>query len=165
MHPELVESFWEFEQGMTSLLADIFPAITARKPYLGREKILASLVEFIEKERHKKASELIQQSVSINLKHGFSVDMAGRLELILLFGILGNAVPTIFWLLANIFSRPLLLKDLRQEVTRVVTEDGTTRIIDVGLLRSSCPLLISVFGRRCEPLQISHRPAGCLPTR
>jgi cytochrome P450 len=145
MHPELVKSFWEYEEGMVSLLADVFPAITARKPYLARKKILDVLVEFVEKARYRKASPLIQQRVSINLKHGLTKKMAGHAELIMLFGIMGNAVPTTFWLLANIFSRPELLEELRCEASKAVTQEGGKRIINVAMLRSSCPLLVSTY--------------------
>ncbi|OCL13372.1 cytochrome P450 [Glonium stellatum] len=147
MHPSLINDFWNYESGMIALLADIFPAITARKPYLARERILKGLQEFVEREHYKKASLLIQQRVSINLKHGLTTKMAGNAELIMLFGILGNAVPTTFWLLANIFSRPALLTELRQEAEKAVTrKDGQKEaVIHVNVLKTSCPVLVSTY--------------------
>jgi hypothetical protein len=152
LHPELVKDFWVFEAGLIALLANIFPAVTARRPYLARKRILTALTEFVEQEHYKKASQLIQQRVSINLKHGLTTEMAGHGELIMLFGILGNAVPTTFWLLANIFSRPDLLQELRNGVAQAVTvtkpDDGAateTRTISVSKLRTTSPLLISAF--------------------
>jgi cytochrome P450 len=151
MHPELVKDFWDFEEGMIPLLVDFWPAITARKPHRAREKILDALTEFVEKGRYKKASTLIQQRVSINLKHGLTPKMAGHGELIMLFAIVGNAVPTTFWLLANLFSRPELLAEVRQEIGKAVvtTESGggeeEMRTIHVEKLKSVAPVLLSCY--------------------
>lgn len=78
MHPELAKDFWVFEQGIMGLLADILPSIFARKVYLARKRVLAGLVEYVKKERHKRASPMIQQRVSINLKHGIAPEMVGH---------------------------------------------------------------------------------------
>jgi cytochrome P450 len=150
MHPELIKDFWIFEQGMFGLLADLLPWIFARKVYLARKRILAGLVEYIEKERYKKSSTIIQQRVAINLKHGITPEMAGHCELIMLFAIVGNAIPTSFWLLANIYSRPELLVEVRKEIEKAVTtpNDGggvERRIIHVDMLKSVAPVLTSCF--------------------
>ena len=145
VHPDLVNDFWSYENGMVPLLADICPAITARKPYLARKRLLKDLQEFVETERYKKASTLIQQRVSLNLKHGLTTKMAGNAELVMLFGIVGNAVPTTFWLLANIFSRPALLAELRQEAEKAVVRKAKEAIVSVNILKTSCPLLVSTY--------------------
>jgi hypothetical protein len=150
MHPDLIKDFWVFEQGMMGLLADILPSIFARKVYLARKRILEGLVEYVQKERYKKASTIIQQRVSINLKHGITPEFAGHGELIMLFAIVGNAIPTTFWLLANLFSRPELLEEVRGEIERAVVvmkgEDGVERrTIHVDMLKSVAPVLTSCF--------------------
>ena len=150
IHPELIKEFWVFEQGMLGLLADILPSIFARKVYLARQRILAGLVEYVKNERYKKASPMIQQRVAINLKHGMTPEMAGHGELIMLFAIVGNAIPTSFWLLANLFSRPELLAEVRGEIEKAVTvikgDDGKeTRSIHVDMLKSVAPVLTSCF--------------------
>ena len=145
VHPDLVSDFWSYENGMIPLLADICPAVTTRKPYLARKRVLKGLQEFVETERYKKTSTLVQQRVSINLKHGLTTKMAGNAELIMLFGIVGNAVPTTFWLLANIFSRPALLAELRQEAKKAVIRKDQEAIVSVNILKTSCPLLISTY--------------------
>ena len=150
MHPELIKDFWVFEQGMMGLLADVLPSIFARKVYLARQRILEGLVEYVEKERYKKASTMIQQRVNINLKHGMTPEYAGHGELIMLFAIVGNAIPTTFWLLANLYARPELLAEVRSEVEKAVvvvkSEDGEEkRIIHVDKLKSVAPVLTSCF--------------------
>ena len=146
VHPDLVKAFWDYEAGMIPLLANVFPAITARKPYLARKAVNAGLVEFIESGAYQDASPMIRERVDINLKYGLGTKMAGHAELILLFGILGNAVPTTFWLLANLFSRPELLQRVREEtLTAVGTDENGQKVISVGKLKAACPLLVSTY--------------------
>lgn len=146
MDPSLVESFWDFESGMLALIIDILPSITTRKAHLGRERIAKSLVEYIQKKRYHKASQVIQNRVGLNLGHGFSESEAGRSEIILLFAILGNAVPSTFWVVANIISRPDLMMEIRKEIESAVTENADGgRNIDLPTIESSCPLFVSTY--------------------
>lgn len=151
MHPELVQKFWDYEGGMIAVMADVFPWLTARKPWKARQAINAALQEFVEKEYYRSASPMIQKRVAINLKHGLTTEMAGHAELILLFGIIGNAVPTTFWFLANVYARPELLAQIREETSQAVlctrSEHGKTKekVIDVSKLKTLCPLLVSTY--------------------
>lgn len=142
----LVDAFWDFEANMLGLIIDIFPSITARKAHRGRERVAAGLVDFIRQKRYHKASQVIQNRVSLNLGHGFSEVEAGRSEIILLFAILGNAVPSTFWIVANILSRPDLLDEIRTEIELAVTDnEDESKRIDVSVLESSCPILVSTY--------------------
>jgi cytochrome P450 len=153
MHSELVEDFWVFEQGLIGLLADVLPVITARKAHLARRRIIAALVEYVEKESYKKASPMIQHRVAINLKNGITKEMTGHGEMIMMFAILGNAVPTTFWFLANLFSKPKLLQEVRDEIKNAieVTNKAETgagveiRTIHVDMLKAGAPVLVSSF--------------------
>ena len=150
IHPELVKDFWIFEQDMWELLVDVLPSIFARKVYLARKRILDGLVEYVKEERYKKACPLIQRRIAMNLKYGVTPEMAGHAELIMHFAVLGNVVPTTFWLLANLFSRPELLTEVRGEVGKAVTtarsDDGQDiKTIHVDMLKSVAPLLTSCF--------------------
>lgn len=152
LNPSLVRDFWTWERGMVSVMANIFPSFTARKPYLARKAINMALEDFVAKEHYRAASPMIQKRVQINLKHGLTTKMAGHAELILLFGIIGNATPTAFWVLANIFSRPSLLAKIREEtsqaVRRVHSDAGTAareNVINVTHLKARCPLLVATY--------------------
>ena len=153
MHPELEDEFWTFEDGMLGLVIDILPQVTARRAFYARKRVLDGLVEFVKTERYKKASPLIQERVQTNLTFGLGEKMAGHAELILMFGILGNAVPSNFWLVANIFSRPTLLQRIRDEVKAAITiqtkaDEGAGRrqcIISSKRISKSCPLLYSCY--------------------
>ncbi|KIX98788.1 uncharacterized protein Z520_05249 [Fonsecaea multimorphosa CBS 102226] len=146
LDPSLVDAFWDFEAGMLALIIDIFPSVTARKAYLGREAVAKALVDYVKEKRWHKASLLIQNRISINLSHGFTEAEAGRSEIILHFAILGNAVPSTFWILANIISRPDLLAQIRKEIQSAVddNEDGSKNI-NLSTIESSCPLFVSTY--------------------
>lgn len=157
MHPELESEFWKFEDGMLGLVVDVAPRFSARKAYYARKKVLDGLVEYVKEERYKKACPLIQERVQTNLSFGMSQEMAGHAELILMFGILGNAVPSNFWLMSNIFARPELLQRIREEVQnalhleRPVAEDNkpeqkVTMVVPAKAVNmKSCPLLYSCY--------------------
>lgn len=150
LQPDLIKDFWVFEQGMQSVLADILPFIFAHKVYLARKRILSALGDYVKQDRYKRASVLIQKRVAINLKHGITPQMVGHGELIMLFAIVGNAVPTTFWLLAHLFSRPELLAEVRSEIEQDVSvlkgDDGVERrSIHVDTLKSVAPVLTSCF--------------------
>jgi hypothetical protein len=151
LHPELVQSFWDYEGGMVPVMADILPCITARKPWLARRAVNSALAEFIKKGHYRSASPLIQKRAAINLKHGLTPEMAGRAELILLFGVLGNAVPTTFWVLAHIFSDAALLSRIREETRAAISpsqimkgEKRKEKVITVSKLKM-CPILVSTY--------------------
>ncbi|KAH7128252.1 cytochrome P450 [Dendryphion nanum] len=160
LHPELVEQFWTYEEGMISVMAitttsSLVPSnllgwIFARKAWQARKVINAALAKYVAQGHYKHASPLIQKRVPINLKHGLTTEEAGKAELILFFGILGNAVPSAFWVLANIFARPDLLQKIREETEKVVdmqkNKDGkVVKTLDVTRLKTECPWIVSVY--------------------
>lgn len=59
---------------------------------------------------------------------------------------LSNTVPTFYWTIWELFSRRSLLHEVRQELEAqavIKQEHGYT--LDLGALKSKCPLLLSVF--------------------
>ncbi|KAF2816431.1 cytochrome P450 [Mytilinidion resinicola] len=151
LDPSLEVPFWEFEAGIISLIVGIFPSITARKAYVGRERMVEALIEYVQQERYKQASKLIQGRARFHLENGLSIPEYARSEVGMLFGGLVNAGVTTFWILNNIFSRPDLLAELRAEIdaNALTTSSGLdgdhTRAITYSQLKASCPLLNSVY--------------------
>lgn len=146
--PTLVKSFWDFENGLLGLIIDVVPWLTTRAAYIGRERMVAGLVEYLRRGAHHKASRIIQERVRINLEYGNTIEEAGRSELVVCFAILGNAVPSTFWVIVDIFSRPQLLADVRAELLqRAVRVDKATgaKVINVSTIKSSCPLFVSCY--------------------
>ena len=144
--PSLVQSFWDFEANMLALIIDVLPSITARKAHQGRERVAKGLIEYIQQKRYRNASQVIQNRVSLNLGHGFTEVEAGRSEIILLFAILGNAVPSTFWIVANIMGRPELLLEIRKELESAVSDTANGgKAIDLPTVEFGCPLFLSTY--------------------
>ncbi|OCK79732.1 cytochrome P450 [Lepidopterella palustris CBS 459.81] len=166
--PSLEQPFWDFEAGVIGLLAGIFPSITARKAYLGREKCAKAFIEYMQKERYKRASKLIQERVRLHSAVNFSLIDCARSEVGMLFGALVNAGVTTFWVLNNIFSRPTLLAEIRDEIEKNAMpvppinnnmNNTNIRTISFSALKSNCPLINSVFReslRLCAPMSSSR---------
>ena len=143
----LIKSFWDFEQGMLGLTVDILPSITMSRAYRGRERVVAALIAYVRRDAHKSASPVIQNRVRINMEHEFDIEEAGRSELVVWFAILGNAVPSTFWCIMDLFTRPALLAEVRAELQKAVTTSGNgkTRTINVSTIKSQCPLFVSCY--------------------
>ncbi|KAF2496755.1 cytochrome P450 [Lophium mytilinum] len=151
LDPSLEAPFWDFEAGIISLIVGVFPSITARKAYAGRERMVEALTEYVQQERYKQASKLIQGRARLHLEAGLSVPQYARSEVGMLFGALVNAGVTTFWFLNNIFSRPALLAELRAEIeanaltASTNARGGSIRVFNYAALKSSCPVLNSVY--------------------
>lgn len=143
VHPELIQAFWDWEGGIVAYMTGVFPSITARKSYLGLEKCVRGFIEYAEKGRYKDAYEILQNRKHLHEEHGVSLAEHARLELGLSFAFNSNASMTIFWVLNNIFSRPELLAEIREEIRANALEAPDT--ISFTKLKEACPLLNSVY--------------------
>jgi cytochrome P450 len=142
VHPELIEEFWNWECGIIAYMIGVFPSITARKAYNGLEKGVIGFIEYLEKGRDKDAHQLVQDRKALHDAEGISIQDQARLEMGLSFAFNSNASITIFWVLNNIFSRPDLLAEIREEI-RENALVGANAISFAKL--KECPLLNSVY--------------------
>jgi hypothetical protein len=99
LEPELEECFWYFDHGLDKLLLNLFPSITARKAYKGRERLVKAFEEYLEGADHGAASKIVQKRVKIALKHGYARRTIARSELSFLSAGIVNATTTAFWIL------------------------------------------------------------------
>ncbi|KAF2137342.1 uncharacterized protein K452DRAFT_236043 [Aplosporella prunicola CBS 121167] len=144
---EVADAFWDFENGLNVLLLNLYPRLTARKAFLGRETLVAAFQAYYDQDGHQAASALTRGRWEAQHAAGASVEDMARLEAAAGTGILSNTVPTAFWLAFDIFSRAELLAALRAELLEHavrVDEDGGC-VLDLAALRASCPLLTSTF--------------------
>ena len=143
-YPDLLDSFWDWENDIVSLMMGFFPSITARKAYQGLMTCSKAFAEYIEAGGYQEAHKFVQGRNDLHLRHGITDTMErAKLEVVIGMAINVNASITTFWLLSNVFSRPELLSRLREEVCE-------NALIDPGVLsserlRQSCPRLNSVY--------------------
>ncbi|KAF2462769.1 cytochrome P450 [Lindgomyces ingoldianus] len=143
LNPQLIEDFWKWDAGMPTFLLGLLPNLTCREAYQGLENCVAGFVDYIEKGRINQAYCLLQERNKLHDTFGISTSEKARLEMGIAFGFNSNASITTFWVLNNIFSRPDLLAEIRQEVESNALVSPDT--ISYTCLKNSCPLLNSVM--------------------
>lgn len=136
----------DFEGGVGKLILKVAPHIVARKAWKGREALVSAFLDFYNADGLKNASMLAHARYNVHITNGISLEELARIEASLGIGLLSNTVPTTFWLMFDLYSRPKLLEQLREEIrNNAVYIDGNDAIIDVADLRDQCPLLVSTF--------------------
>ncbi|KAH8731892.1 cytochrome P450 [Phaeosphaeriaceae sp. PMI808] len=143
LHPELLDSYWDWDEGIIEYAVNILPKITARKAYYGIEACVKGFVEYAERGFDSESLPFIQQRKKLHIDAGISEEQHARLELAIAFAFNSNAGITSFWIINNIFSRPDLLAQIREEIyTNAFEAPGT---ISALKLRDACPLLNSTW--------------------
>jgi len=130
------------------LLAGIMPSILARQGYIAREKVTKAFERYFESGGYKSASMMTRGRYEITTEHGLSATDIARFESVQGITILSNTVPSAFWTIYHVFSRPTLLENIRDEALRhinVEEKNGTlVRTLDVSKVRET-PVFVSAM--------------------
>ena len=127
---------------------NIWPRYTANLAWTAREKLVKAFTEYYIAGGHHDSSALTMARWRTQHDAGATTEDIARLEVSETIGVLSNTVPSTFWTLFDIYSRDELLADLREELKSnalVIDPDTQKHIVDLGLIRDSCPKLVSVF--------------------
>jgi cytochrome P450 len=143
IHPELVEKYWDWDDGMIGYAVGVMPWITARKAHLGIEACIDGFYEYTKQGLHSQARPFLAARRQLHEEVGMSMYQHARLEMGMSFGFNSNASITSFWVVNNIFCRPDLLQEIREEVYNNAFQAPGT--ISASKLRDSCPLLNSTW--------------------
>ncbi|MCJ1309752.1 hypothetical protein MMC25_003413 [Agyrium rufum] len=65
--PTVERSFWDFADGLTLLLVNFIPSITARKGYSGRRKVAEAFVTYYKNNGHEQGSKLALNRYNIKV--------------------------------------------------------------------------------------------------
>lgn len=147
---DLETGFWNFDHGLGRLLMGIWPSVTARKAYWGRERLVAGFREYLEQknyepssanstpssdgdeegERTKRrgASQIILNRLRVCAQHGFSTDGTARSETSFLFAAIVNTATVTFWTVLRIFADQRLLQEIREELRRCEAFDEVDHV-------------------------------------
>ncbi|KAF2871266.1 cytochrome P450 [Massariosphaeria phaeospora] len=144
LHPELLEDFFSWENGIVGYMVGVAPQWTAAAAYSGLENCVKGFTEYLESGRISQAYQALQERQSAHDAVGISIPQQARLEVSMCLGLGVNAAITAFWLVNNIFNRPALLAQVREEIeTNALFDDANT--ISASALRDACPLLNSCY--------------------
>jgi cytochrome P450 len=112
--------------------------------------LVASLVKYYEAGGHEDSSELTYGRWIAQHEAGASTENIARLEAAAGIGIMSNTVPSTFWTLFEIYSRPELLAECRKEIEEhaiFIEGEGSEKVynVDLACIRDRCHVLVSAF--------------------
>lgn len=131
---------------MMMFILKLFPQFSARDSFKARELMVKAWEKYFSAGSHLQGSELVKARVKINDDFGIPLMQTARIEVAGSQSIITNTLPGAFWMIYHIFSDPVVLEAIRNELIKGVQqdEDGTC-VIDLTHVKSSCPLLLSTF--------------------
>jgi cytochrome P450 len=135
--------FWEWQTAALPLWAglDVF----VPKQVKAREQLVKALANY-HRGDHSDAAEVTKQRAAVHQRHGCPEEDIARIHLAFSQGVLPNTVPTAFWMVFEVFSRPQLLQRLRLEIMEHavhVDKPIQTIELDVAALKTRCSLLLA----------------------
>lgn len=134
-----------------------------RTGYKARDTVFEAFREYFQRIPDD-ASFLVQQRQKVMREGGIAEEDTYKIQATLSNAAYPNTVPTLFWTIFEIYSRPQLLDDIRQElhdnaVSRA-SEKGTNEfVLDVAALQTTCPVLLSTYQetQRTRHAQVAWR--------
>ncbi|KAM7201090.1 Cytochrome P450 [Rhypophila sp. PSN 637] len=155
---EVIDAQWDFEGNLGPLVIGFFPSIIARRAYLARSKIQSALSRFY-MAKHDQDDPDVSSFVRLRSKllRGYDIppDELAKNETAITLVATTNALSTLFWCVAEIFSDSELLSDVKNEVFTAVfgrtgsppqQVSGKVKITAKSLLsEENCPLLNSCY--------------------
>lgn len=116
------------------------------KGYALREKVFQAYIKHC-KALPSDGSHLMREHQRVLGDAGISDTEKAKQAAIFTIASFSNSAPTLYWTLWELFSRPQILTEVREELeTHAVSGSKEDRfILDVAALKSQCPLLLSVF--------------------
>ncbi|KAJ6439292.1 3-hydroxybutyryl dehydrogenase [Purpureocillium lavendulum] len=154
----LISLLWDFENAIPSFVSSTFPSITVPKGFRAR-KILYEVMGKYYSDRldlvDPTTSVLIEERAQTLRRHGFNGEEIAKMETIQAVIATTNAIPTFFWMLIFILSRPGLFARLRQELEAAITFEPVssdtaptaqrTATLDVARFEEQLPLMASSY--------------------
>jgi len=141
------------------LILRIFPTITARKGYLGRQRLTDAYLKYHNDGLWRQGSVLEQGRREIGKKHGFNDTQIAEWDLLFTIAAVTNAIPISFWMLSYILADPSLASSVREELKSIISmkevEGEKVCEVDPRMIREHCPLLISIWE---EMLRFTSQP-------
>ncbi|KAH7074152.1 cytochrome P450 [Paraphoma chrysanthemicola] len=148
--PVIERSWCDFVPGITHLLYCRWPQITARKALQARDRVILAFQEYFEAGGHLQAFPMIAEMFESNMRSGLSSTEAAKMEIATSLAMLSSGANTTFWLLYHIYSDPIALNTVREELLAQSIEDlesGLTQrnILSLDTIKERCPTLMAML--------------------
>ncbi|OJD11351.1 hypothetical protein AJ78_07864 [Emergomyces pasteurianus Ep9510] len=151
----LEEAWYTFEPSILTHMINAWPTILARKSHHAREHLLIPAFEkYFAENGHQEGSLLVQCRYKHNTSHGLQGRDIAATEIGQMVASLVNTIGSAFWMVYNVFSDPIVLRECRAEVEQLVQlESNDVQSIDLAKIKSSCTTLFSTWQ---ETLRYMH---------
>ncbi|KAI1329976.1 hypothetical protein F5Y16DRAFT_396843 [Xylariaceae sp. FL0255] len=143
--PENFLAWHIYEAKTMTLVMGILPSLFAADAIKARAFLSRNFKNNFAQGCHLEGSDYIKRRYAFMCERGLSKDDVAKIELTGAFPLIGNTIPTAFWLVYRIFSSPSVLEDCHREVLRAVSENDGACTVDASIIKDSCPILFSTY--------------------
>ncbi|KAH6649106.1 cytochrome P450 [Truncatella angustata] len=139
--PEMETAMWDWDRHRPGIHIKVDPL---RKGYNARAKVVDALGKYFEN-LPEDVSYLVRERQKVLREGGISEEDGLKMQAFLNDGNF-NIVPTLYWTIYEIFSRPDLLEAIRQEVAdHALQKSNDGFILDISAVKTKCHLLLSAY--------------------
>ncbi|KAI0124120.1 cytochrome P450 [Xylariales sp. AK1849] len=141
---EIEDALWIWEEHRPGQMLGIDPLYTG---YKARSKVFEAFRKYFH-DVPDDVSFLIRQRQKLLRDGGVSEEDIYKMQATLSNAAYPNTVPTLFWSVYEIYSRPELLEAIRQELfDKAVgkSDNGDGFVLDVAALQTECYILLSAY--------------------
>ncbi|KAL0935953.1 prostacyclin synthase [Colletotrichum truncatum] len=150
---ELIEAYWTYEREIPKMMPNILPSLIAPKGYRARSDLIQAFTNYFNAgyDASPEVPPLVKDRCAYASKFQMPPSEIAAIELIFAHGALSNTFPTYYWLFTRVFNQPSLVERLREEVSSVIEETGTTSdgqrkvTLHAEKLEEKLPLLMSCY--------------------
>ncbi|KAK4185846.1 cytochrome P450 [Podospora australis] len=154
--PEIAEAMWIWDDFRP---AHIFGIDPLRTGYKAREKVVEAMRKYF-RNMPSDASKVIKERQRILLEGGVPEEDTYKIQSTLSNAYF-NTIPTLYWTIYEIYSRPALLEAIRQEIREraMVKSEHGEFVLDIAILQTQCQLLLSAYQetQRMRHAQVAFR--------
>ncbi|KAI1333954.1 cytochrome P450 [Xylariaceae sp. FL0016] len=140
---EMEQAMWDWDKHRPALHLGIDPL---GKGAQARAKVVEALGVYVQDGVSEETSHLVRERQRSLQEGGIDTEDALKMQAFLNDGNF-NIVPTLYWTIYDIFSRPELLEAIRNEVAdRAIVDSGDGGFtLDISAVKTKCHLLLSSF--------------------
>ncbi|KAF2468737.1 cytochrome P450 [Lindgomyces ingoldianus] len=142
--PVVNDSFWKWQPYLAAEMTGL--GLFTAKGRAARDKVIDACRKYNESSIED-AAYVVHERHRVLREAGISPDEIAKRDATFPIAMFANTIPTLYWAIWELFSRPTILKEVRDEIeSRAVSgskQDGF--VLDVAALKSKCPLLLSMF--------------------
>ncbi|KAH8882198.1 cytochrome P450 [Thozetella sp. PMI_491] len=142
--PEVDEAFWKWHTYVGMDLAGL--ELFTKEGRTARTKVYRAFEKYFAGEP-KDAAPVVWERHRVQLAAGVPMEDVLRQDVTFPVAVFTNTTPTMYWTIWELFSRPDVLAEVRQELElhAVTGSKEAGFVMDVAAIKAKCPLLLSVM--------------------